>query len=186
MTRSPSFGGALLIAVTVGLLSGCTATGDVAAPTPSTSPTATATATATQDPSPTPSAVPAATCGTVLSAEAYQKLADDGLEPLPTPQVFDALAIRMVEADGIACAWGKPSTDITLTVVEVGVAPADQVAWTEMLGETGYVLTDDPVPGAYVGPVEPGSGISPIAVLTDASLTFVSAPSYASMLAPAA
>ncbi|SIO00368.1 hypothetical protein SAMN05443544_2151 [Agromyces cerinus subsp. cerinus] len=122
----------------------------------------------------------------MLAAEGSQKLSDDGLEPLPTPKVFDALAVRMVEADGIACAWGKPSTDITLTVVQVGVAPGDAGAWSDALAETGYVLSDDPVPGAYTGPVEPGSGISPVAVRADGSLTFVSAPTFASMLAPAA
>ncbi|MFB6611079.1 hypothetical protein ACFCVO_12200 [Agromyces sp. NPDC056379] len=182
MTRRLSAGRALLAAFAVVLLSGCTAADVDAAPSASSSPTSAP----TSPPEPTPTAAPAATCETVLSAEAYQKLADDGVEPRPTPHVFDALAIRMVEADGIACAWVKPSTDIKLTVVEVGVTPSDGAAWAETLGETGYVLTDDPVPGAYVGPVEPGSGISPIAVLTDASLTFVSAPTFASMLAPAA
>ncbi|WP_056007373.1 hypothetical protein [Agromyces sp. Root1464] len=121
----------------------------------------------------------------MLAAEGYQKLTDDGLEPLPAPRVFDALAVRMVEAGGVACSWGKPNTDIALTVVQIGVTPPDD-AWTEALAETGYVLTDDPVARAYSGPAEPGSGISPIAVLTDGTLTFVSAPTFATMLAPAA
>lgn len=183
MTRRPALGGALIAAVAIALLGGCATPNDLA---PSTSPpTASSAPSASPDPSPTPSAAPAATCNTVLAAEGYQKLADDGLELRPAPRAFDALAVRMVEAGGVACTWGKPNTDIALTVVQVGVTPLDD-AWTVALAETGYVLTDDPVAGAHSGPAEPGSGISPVAVLTDGTLTFVSTPTFATMLAPAA
>ena len=184
MTRRPAICNALIAAASIALLSGCTAADDPAPPSTSI-PTASSATSASPEPSPTPSAAPAATCDTVLAAEGYRKLADDGLELRPAPRAFDALAVRMVEAGGVACTWGKPNTDIALTVVQVGVAPLDD-AWTVALAETGYVLTDDPVAGAHSGPAEPGSGISPVAVLTDGTLTFVSAPTFATMLAPAA
>ena len=43
---------------------------------------------------------------------------------------------------------------------------------------------DTKLPGAFTGPVEPGSGVSPAAVLAGGTLTYVSAPAYAAMLAP--
>ncbi|PWC05531.1 hypothetical protein [Agromyces badenianii] len=184
MTRRPAFGGALLAALAIVLLNGCTPA--VVDGTAELTPSSTPASTTEPAPSATPGAAPAATCETVLATEGYAKLADDGLQPLPSPQVFDALAARMVEAGGLACAWGKPNTDLVLTVVEIGITPADEAAWSGALGETGYVLTDQPTPGAYTGPMEPGSGISPVAVLADGTLTFVSAPTFATMLAPTA
>lgn len=125
--------------------------------------------------------MPAATCDTVLSTAGYERIASDGLEPRDT-HAFDPLAAEMVDAGGLRCTWIKPRTDYVLTVVQVGVAPADEAGWIEALGEYGYSRTDTPVPGAHVGPPEVGSGATPIAVLDHGTLTFVSLPRWADNL----
>ncbi|MDR6905958.1 hypothetical protein J2X63_001644 [Agromyces sp. 3263] len=176
--RAASGAGIVAAVLTVTVLSGCTA----APPAPSSSPSPATTASSA--PTPEPESVPdAATCETVLTDEGYQKLAADGLESLPSPQVFDALAVRMVEAGGVACAWGKPNTDLVLTVVQVGVAPGEQEAWSQTLAESGYVLSDAPVAGAYSGPPDAANGISPVALPSSTTLTFVSSPAFAGMVA---
>jgi hypothetical protein len=183
MTRPLTHGGIAAAALAVTLLTGCTAPPSSASSATTTGGTPAPTATT---PTPEPIAVPpAATCDTVLSAEGYQKIAGDGLEPLASPQVFDDLAIRMVAAGGIACAWGRPNTDLVLTVVQVGVAPAEQATWSQAIGESGYVLTDDPISGAYSGPADAANGITPVAVPTSEVLTFVSSPAFAGLIAQA-
>ena len=184
MTLRPlTLGGIATAALTVTLLAGCTAAppSPSAAPTPDTTPAPTAPA-----PTPEPTALPsAATCETVLSAEGYQKIVTDGLEPLASPPVFDELAIRMVGAGGIACAWGRPNTDLVLTVVQVGVAPAEEATWSQALDESGYVLTDAPISGAYSGPADAANGIPPVALPGAEVLTFVSSPAFAGLIAQA-
>jgi hypothetical protein len=55
----------------------------------------------------------------------------------------------------------------------------DVAEWSATLTEAGYTQTDDPVPGAWTGPAEPGTGMSPVVVLADGGITFVSAPAFA-------
>lgn len=185
MTRRLAVGSAVLAAGIIALLAGCTGTAtDATTSAPASSSTATAAPVPTATPAPTADAAPAATCDTVLAAEGYAKLTDDGLEPRPA-SAYDPLAVRMIEAGGLACAWGKPQTDIILTVVQVRVTPADEAQWVTALAETGYVQSDDPVPAAFTGPVDGGTGGSPAAVLANGTLTYVSAPVFAGMLAPA-
>jgi hypothetical protein len=182
MTRRPAIGGSLLAALAIVLLSGCTSTGEAGeGPTPS----PTASSTSTPEPAPTPDAAPAATCDTVLAAEAYRRLADDGLAPTAVGVGYP-LAERMTEAGALACAWGKPQTDVALTVVQVPLGSADEAAWRSSLAELGYVESGEPVAGSFTGPVDPGSGVSSVAVLADGTLTFVSAPTFATMLAVSA
>jgi len=119
----------------------------------------------------------------VLAAEAYQKLADDGLAPT-TVGVGYPLVERMTEAGALACAWGKPQTDIALTVAQVPLGSAGEGTWRSSLAELGYVESGEPVAGSFTGPVDPGSGVSSVAVLAGGTLTFVSAQIFASMLAP--
>lgn len=148
-----------------------------------------------QSPVPTPSPAPATTppetdageasgidCSTVLSPEGYAKLTSDGLEPIE-PRAFDELAIEMTDAGGTACSWGKPQTDITLTVVQVLVPDEDLAGWEATLADTGYVAQDDPGAGVYTGPIDPGTGLSPIAVVTGDRITFLSAPTFEELLA---
>jgi hypothetical protein len=120
----------------------------------------------------------------VLSDEAYQKLSDDGLQPT-TAGTGNTLADRMIEAGGLVCTWGKPQSDVVLTVVQLNVRPGDEPKWTDALAAEGFVSSHDPVAGAFTGPVDGGSGISPVAVLAGGTLTFVSTPAFASMLAAA-
>lgn len=182
MTLRIAHGGVLALFVAIPLLTGCTAGAPDAKAVPSAS-EAPQTASALPTPEPTPVAQPT-DCGAVLTEEAMTKLSTDGLEPIE-PRLFDPLAVQMQEAGGLACSWGKPSTDLVLTVAQVKFDPADESAWLTALDEAGYVATDEPVPGAYTGPVEAGSGLSPVAVLADGTLTFVSAPVFAEWIAPA-
>ena len=177
MTRRPAIGGSIL-------LSGCTPTGD-AGTVQTSSPTPSASSTPEPAPPPTPDAAPAAACDTVLAPAGYQKLADDGLAPTAVGVGYP-LVERMTEAGGLACAWGKPQTDIALTVVQVPIGSADEATWRSSLAELGYVESGEPVAGSFTGPVEPGSGVSAVAVLADGTLTFVSAPTFATMLAVSA
>ena len=186
MTRRPlTLGGIATAALAVTLLAGCTATpSSASAPTPDSTPAPTAT-TPTPEPAAEVSPDAAATCDTVLSAEGYQKVTSDGLEPLASPPVFDELAIRMVAAGGIACAWGRPNTDLVLTVVQVGVAPAEEATWSTALEASGYVLTDAPISGAYSGPADAANGITPVALPGSEVLTYVSSPAFAGLIAQA-
>lgn len=171
----------VLLFVALGL-AGCV-TAPTPTPTPSPSPPATPLETSSAEP-PTETS---ATCDTVFTADAYSKLATDGLEPIE-PQsadhmaTFYPVAAQMVEAGGLTCNWGKPQTDIGLTVAQISDVAFG--VWKPALAEAGFVETNDPVPGAYTGPVDPGSGISPVIVVAGDSITFVSAPAFAGWIAP--
>jgi len=161
-------------------LAGCVATA-AATPTPSQSPAATPSPSPSAEPTTEPAAGPAATCDTVLTADAYAKLEADGLEPRE-PRIFDPLATQMAAAGGLSCMWVRPQTDIALTVAQLN--DADWGAWQPALADAGFVETNDPVAGAYTGHVESGAGISPVVVVTDDTLTFVSVPAFAGWIAP--
>lgn len=168
-------------------LTGCVAT-PAPTPTPSAPPPATPLQTPAAEPTTEPSADSAATCDTVLTADAYAKLATDGLLPNEPDAAhhlatFYPMAAQMVEAGGLACDWGRPQSDTGIMVVQL--SDVDLGVWEPALAEAGFVETNDPVPGAYTGPVDPGAGISPVVVVTDDTLTFVSAPTFAGWIAPA-
>jgi len=184
VTLRPLTLGGIAATLAITLLAGCTAAPSPASSAPTTGATPAPTAT-TPIPEPVAETSPdsTATCDTVLSAEGYQKVTGDGLETLASPQVFDELAIRMVDAGGIACAWGRPNTDLVLTVVQVGVAPAEEATWSQALDESGYVLTDAPIAGAYSGPADAANGITPVALPGSAVLTYVSSPAFAGLIA---
>ena len=149
--------------------------------TASPEPSASAAAEPTASP-PTP-AVTAATCDTVLTPDAYAKIEADGLEPTPfTP--FDPLSIRIAEEGGLTCAWGRPRTDLILSVAQVATG-ADEAAWIDALAAGGYSQTDDPVPGAYTGQPDAANGITPTVIIADGTVTFVSAPTFAGWVRPA-
>jgi hypothetical protein len=155
---------------------------------PSTVPTSEPTSEPTSDATVAPSTEPtetaaAATCDTVLTDEAYAKLDADGLTPRDTITHTEFIG-EMLDAGALGCRWGKEATDITLDVAQLAVDDAAWPEWEAALATAGYTLTNDPVPGAYTGPVEPGSGISPVVVRTDGAITFLSAPTFAAWVAP--
>lgn len=160
------------------VLVGCTAAPDTT-PSPS-APAATTPAAETTEPT-TPGAEPAATCDTMLTAETYDKFEADGIEPIEPPIVVNQLAQQMVEAGGLACTWGAPAAE-GLTVVRL--SDADWAVWESALADAGFVETNDPVPGAYAGPVDPGMGESPIVVVDGETLTYADNPTVASWLVP--
>jgi len=167
-------------------LTGCTAA-PVAAPPTSESPAASPSPTASAEPASEPSADSAVTCDTVLTPAAYTTFASDGLtpnEPDAASHVatFYPLAAQMVEAGGLACDWGRPQSDAGIMVVQL--SDVDLGVWEPALADAGFVETNDPVPGAYTGPVDPGTGISPVVVVDGDSVTFVSAPTFAGWIAP--
>jgi hypothetical protein len=92
------------------------------------------------------------------------------------------LAAQLIEAGGLSCNWGKPQTDLVLTVAQL--SDVDFGVWEPALADAGFVETNDPVPGAYTGPVDPGAGISPVVVVNGDTMTFVSALSFAGWIAP--
>jgi len=150
-------------------LSGCTGPSQETPP-PSADPSASS--------QPSPSHVE---CDDLLSPEGTAKLAADGLEPTE-PQLFDAFATRMADAGAIACAWGKPDTDLVLTAVQLPVSDAEWSEWETALVEADYV--DSTGTGTlYTGPAEAGSGVGPVVVATGDRITFLSTPAYAELLA---
>ncbi|WP_395245090.1 hypothetical protein ACGGZK_04640 [Agromyces sp. MMS24-K17] len=171
----------LLLVLALGL-AGCTVGAPVASEPAEPSPAPAASASETPDASPSETPAIAATCDTVLTPEAYAKLAADGLEPMPfTP--FDPVEVRIADAGGLTCSWGKPQTDLVLAVAQVPTG-ADEAAWAAALADGGYTQTDDPVPGAYVGQPDAANGIAPVAILADGRITFVSVPAYAGSVSP--
>jgi hypothetical protein len=163
------------------VLLGLTLAGCTSAPQPTPEPTVPPTA--QQTPPPTePGEASGIDCTSVLSPDGYAKLTADGLEPID-PKVIDPLAVEMTDAGGTACSWGKPQTDITLTVVQVLVPDQDLRAWEATLADTGYVPQDGPGAGVYTGSIDNGTGIPPIAVVSGDRITFVSSPAFEGYLA---
>ncbi len=139
MTRRPlTLGGIATAALAVTLLAGCTATpSSASAPTPDATPAPTAT-TPTPEPVAETSPDPAATCDTVLSAEGYQKVTSDGLEPLASPPVVRRARHPHGGLREASPAPGAGRTrDLVLTVVQVGVAPAEEATWSQALDDIG-------------------------------------------------
>lgn len=99
------------------------------------------------------------------------------------PGTHTAFMTSMTDAGGLACRWAKDQTDISLQVAQLHVNASDLPEWEAALAAAGYTRTDDPVPGAYTGPVEPGSGVSPVVVVSGTTLTYVSAPVFATWIA---
>ncbi|MFF2495487.1 hypothetical protein [Agromyces sp. NPDC058064] len=165
------------------LLSGCTATpAEPTASEPAPSAAGEPSAEATPAPTaPTPSTV---TCETVLTPDAYAELEADGLTPRDatahTPFMGDLL-----DAGALGCRWAKDQSDIAFWVARLPVDGETWPAWETALTAAGFTQGDDPVPDAYLGPVEPGSGIAPVVVRTDDAITYVSAPDFAVWIAPA-
>jgi hypothetical protein len=56
--------------------------------------------------------------------------------------------------------------------------------WEAALAEAGYVEGGDAASGAYAGPVDPGTGLPTIAVVTGDGITFLSTAAFAGLLAP--
>lgn len=175
------------------LLTGCTNTPDpTASPTPPSSATAAPSASATETPvaEPAPAPAPApepepATCDTVLTPEAVAALAEQGLDPIDANVASYPLAQQFAAAGGVACSWGKPQTDIRFTVVQLAILESEQDVWARVLDDNGYVVTDDPVPGARTGPIEPGSGMPSGALAEPTRVTFTSVPHVLADLTPA-
>ncbi|MEV1128848.1 hypothetical protein [Agromyces sp. NPDC049794] len=155
-------------------LSGCTGPSE---PTPPPSPSPSTTAEAT--PTPTPTLVD---CPDILSADGNAKLAADGLEPRD-PRVVDPFAVRLVDAGGVACTWVKAQTDLVLTVVQLPVPDSEWNAWETALLEADFV--DSTGSGTlFTGPIEVGSGVSPVVVASGDRITFLNTPAFADLLAP--
>ncbi|HET6672047.1 MAG TPA: hypothetical protein VFG92_01620 [Agromyces sp.] len=142
-------------------------------------------------PAPSPSAAPttpatdaaAIECDEMLGADGNAKLAADGLDPVE-PQLFDSLAVQLEEAGGTACAWGRPQSEAGLTVVQLLVPDADWVAWEVTLVEAGYAEMNGGADGRYAGPVDPGTGVSTVAVVSGDRITFLNTSAFADLLAP--
>ena len=173
----------ILLALGLSACSAGTPTVDDAAPSTTASPKPSAPASSEPTATPTTPAGIAATCDHVLTPEAYAKIEVDGLEPTPaTP--FDPLAVRITEEGGLMCSWGRPQTDLILSVAQVP-AGDDETVWTNALAEGGYSQTDDPVPGAYSGQPDAAMGATPTVIIADGTVTFVNLPAYAGWVRPA-
>ncbi|MDR5701941.1 hypothetical protein [Agromyces aerolatus] len=195
-TASLRLGGTALLACGLLLLGGCASSPEPSAspaPTRTASPSASASAEPSAPaeepteaaPAPEPEPEPI-TCDAVLTPEAATALAEQGLEVSEGATQGYPLAAQFAAAGGTACTWARPDSDVHLTVVQLHVADGEQDAWARVLSENGYTQTDDPVAGAFTGPVDPGTGVSPVVVVEAARMSFVSVPTLVTDLAPAA
>ncbi|GAA1509681.1 hypothetical protein BJ978_001138 [Agromyces terreus] len=187
-------GAALVGSALTGCAAGAPATGSrtPAASSASPGPTDQPATNATESAQPTgtastPPADPTADgCEHVLTAAALAQLRDDGLEQVEVGvSTYYPIADDLIEAGGVACKWGRPSSDASITVVQLSGIDVAASEWPAALAEAGYAETGDPVAGTYTGPADPGTGV-PSAVLVESDrLTFVSAPPFAADIAPA-
>ena len=183
-TSRPTLMIAALLVLAGAALAGCSSAGSQATPT-SQSPTTETTSVAT--PTPAPTEADAASCDTVLTEEATAQLAADGLEQVEVGEsTFYAIADDLIAAGGLACKWGRPSSDVSLTVVQLSGIDVAASEWPAALAAAGYTETGDPVAGAYSGPADPGTGVPSVVLVMPESLTFVSTPTHAVDVAPAA
>ncbi|GAA2033142.1 hypothetical protein GCM10009819_16520 [Agromyces tropicus] len=167
-----------LLALALGL-TGCDASTSPAS-SASETPPATSDATAEPTESTEPVTIPV-TCDTLMTPDAYAKLADDGLEPRQAT-LFDPIALRIADEGGLVCSWGKPQTDVTLDVAQVPAG--DEATWTAALADAGYEQGDDPVAGGWVGPADAGNGMTPVVVIADGTVTWFNSPTFAGDLRP--
>ncbi|KQM81931.1 hypothetical protein ASE68_00200 [Agromyces sp. Leaf222] len=158
-------------------LAGCSAT----PPVDATSAPVEASASASPEPAAEPApATSDPTCDTVLTEEAIARLEADGLEQIDVgASTFYPIADDLIEAGGLACKWGRPSSDATLTVVQLSGIDVASSEWPAALAAAGYAETGDPVPGAHSGPTDPGTGVPSVVVVETDRLTFVSTPLHA-------
>jgi hypothetical protein len=169
------------LALAIGLAA-CTS--DTDAPD-ATSPAGTPTETGpepTTEPTATDQPAIGTSCEDVLTPEAYAQLEADGLTARdldPKDPVID----RIAEGGGLVCSWGKPQSGTVLHVAQL--SGVDEATWAQVLAETGYTQSDDPVPGAWTGPLALGADLRPVVVLADGTVTFVSAPTFAQWVRPA-
>jgi hypothetical protein len=179
---------ALLLTSGLLLLSGCTSTPEpTASPTPSASPSPATTATAspsdTPEPEPAPEPAPI-TCDAILTPEAIASLAEGGLELRAERAAGYPLAEQLAAAGGTACMWAREQGDVHVVAAQIAIAPGEEDAWARVLAENGYTQTDDPVPGAFTGPVDGGTGVSPVVLVEATRMSFVSVPTLVTDLAP--
>lgn len=152
---------------------------DASASAPATTPSTAPEVTPTVDP-------PEAGCSTVLTEAANAQLLADGLEQVDVGMsTYYPIADELIAAGGIACKWGRPSSDASITVVQLTGIDVASSEWPASLQAAGYTQTDDPVAGTYSGPADPGTGVPSVVVVAPDRLTFVSAPPHAADLAPA-
>ncbi|WP_157414043.1 hypothetical protein [Agromyces allii] len=164
------------------LLTACTSGSALPSDPPSSSSAPPATSEPSADASPDPEASgTATTCDTVLTPAAAADLAADGLEPVEVAQTSYPFADELAEAGALVCKWGKPSSDVSMLVVQLSGVETDD--WTDELTAAGYVETGDPVEGAWTGPIDGGTGLPSVVLVEGDRLTFVSAPDFVDDLA---
>ncbi|MEV1128843.1 hypothetical protein [Agromyces sp. NPDC049794] len=159
------------------LLSGCAgaavetagqgAAGGTVAPVEAASPTETP---AAPDPDSTPAAT---TCDTVLTADEYARLADDGLAVDDAPYLLGPVMERMATAGALVCVWSKPMSDVSAWYARLDVG-GDGARWLTELEAEGWLEDTERGDGTYLAPADYDANYQPSVQLRDGVLHFAS------------
>ena len=166
------------------VLTGCTAGNDAqSSPTPTRTATATPTPTATPSPNatspvPEPEASAAtASCDTVLTAEEYSSLEEDGLTLSPDTRAFDATMQSLMDA-GFGCYWKPDGGDVQVWYAQATQDDATWAAQKQQLLDDGWTQTDDPFAGVLRAPSDYDPSYLPVVVNSDGITYYASYPEF--------
>ena len=123
-----------------------------------------------------PAAEPArssATCGTVLTADEYARIADEGLALDDDPYLLGPVMERMAGAGALVCVWSKPASDISAWYARLEVG-ADGETWLTELETEGWLEDTERGDGTYLAPIDYDANYQPSVQLRDGVLHFAS------------
>jgi hypothetical protein len=119
---------------------------------------------------PTEIAPPAAACDTVLTAEEYASLDEDGLALTPDTRAFDDVMQSIMDA-GFGCEWKRDGGDIRVWYAQAEQADDSWDAQSQQLLAAGWIPIDTAVGSALQAPPEHDPSFSP-GVLHSGGVTY--------------
>jgi hypothetical protein len=162
-----------------------TPTPTVTAPPETAQPAETAPPTETTPPEAAPpaeSALPVAACDTVLTAEEYASLDEDGLALTPDTRAFDDVMQSIMDA-GFGCEWKRDGGDIRVWYAQAEQADDSWDARSQQLLAAGWTPIDTAVGSALQAPPEHDPSFSPGVLHSDGVTYYASYPDFFSSVA---
>jgi hypothetical protein len=120
-------------------------------------------------------APPTAGCDTVLTAEEYASLDEDGLNLLPDPRAFDDVMQSIMDA-GFGCEWKRDGGDIRVWYAQAEQADDSWDAQSQQLVAAGWTPIDTAVGSALQAPPEHDPSFSPGVLHSDGVTYYASYP----------
>jgi hypothetical protein len=116
---------------------------------------------------------PSASCESVLTADEYERLADESLTLNAQPFLLGPVMERMAAAGALMCVWSKPNSDISVWYARLDVGDAGETWLTELEAE-GWLEDTHRGDGTYLAPTDYDSNYQPSVQLTGGVLHFAS------------